>query len=214
MYLITGAAWAPRRRPTGSPTARWNTSHRGRRCLAQTQYPPRPAALAACSGCVSPSQRQPETPPLVHARGNTLRDLMFGGKCRASVVTRGISRGISPLGASAPAPFLLPRSTCPAAAGTERSACSARQPGAGLRPSPGPWGRPSTQLSSVSSSQHPLSCGTTREASGAVRPVPNHRDQGRSVGDHCGGDDHAHVVLRNPLLAGPDYRAHRRGRTR
>jgi hypothetical protein len=31
--------------------------------------------------------------------------------------------------------------------------------------------------------------------------VPNHRDQGRFVGDHCGGDDHAHVVLRISLLA-------------
>src|SRR6201996_2840368 len=63
-------------------------------------------------------------------------------------------------------------------------------------------------LSSGSSSQHPLGCGTTGQASGAVRPVPNHRDQGRSVGDHCGGDDHAHVVLRISLLADVDYRAH------
>jgi hypothetical protein len=66
----------------------------------------------------------------------------------------------------------------------------------------------STQLSSVSSSQNPLSCGTTGQASGTVRPVPNHRDQGRFVGDHRGGDDHAHVVLRISLLAGIDYRAH------
>src|SRR4051794_23709022 len=58
------------------------------------------------------------------------------------------------------------------------------------------------------SSQYPLCCGTTGEASGTVRPVPNHGNQRRSVGGDCGGDDHAHVVLRKPLLPGADYRAH------
>src|SRR3978361_2044216 len=57
-------------------------------------------------------------------------------------------------------------------------------------------------------SQHRLSCGATGVASCAVRPVPNNGDQGRSIGDNCGGDDHAHIVLRNPLPAGADYRAH------
>jgi hypothetical protein len=72
-----------------------------------------PSQRGACSGCVSPSQRQPETPPLVHTRGNTLCDLMFGGKCRASVLNSGGSHaGISPLGCLGscpvpPAPFLL-----------------------------------------------------------------------------------------------------------
>ena len=38
--------------------------------------------------------------------------------------------------------------------------------------------------------------------------MSNHRDQGRLISDHCGGDDDPHVVLGNPVFADVDYRVH------
>ena len=90
-----------------------------------------PRSAARVQGASAPRGSNLKPHPLVHARANTLRDLMFGGKCPCIRVKHGSHAGSSPR-----VPRLLPHSSCPAAAGIERSACSARQTGAGLRAEP------------------------------------------------------------------------------